>query len=219
MKQDNRLLIEYASDDWDNFHKYLYEHYDLKNSMLKRRAKKLNEFFEFTEENIRRLDEFARIVAEKEKWAYEKAKIQDSLFYVAMLQENSLISDYEIEVEMQLYSDKLLDGDEELGGTPFYRHQIHVYKRKNNSEAEILEHEDWLFKENHNEFGHFGTPHPLEHQFHCYTIHQLYTDCNTLAWQDILSTDLIFFDIIINVQNALEIKNNFREFNDRKYNE
>lgn len=194
MNNDNKLLIEYAIEKSERFDEYHYSPSQLQKHKLKKRKERLNKSFEFTPENIGKLDEFVNTINTKTKWAFEQGLRLKKYVETEMEKPDSFIEDYEIESELSLYSVKLYDDDEDLAGDPFYVSDLML------SVKHDIDNKEWLFETNHNKFERYDINYPLKHQWHCYFVHDMLEHHSILAWQDILATERIWVDVSLKVQ-------------------
>lgn len=169
---------------------------------LQERQQIINDNFQFTTENIEKLQRINEILRMKTVQAYKQAwKIEKYLLDTIKIPE-TFISDYEISFEISLFAEKKYEHIEEMQGNSFFSyvpflltfHKSDALHKEINKEIEA-----WLFDENHNEFQN-RKEHPLNNQNHCALLHDLY-DHTILSWQDIVDIEEVWFEINVRVQN------------------
>jgi hypothetical protein len=200
MKKYNKLFIEQALIGYEKIcsrYRGMKKFHD-----LFKRKYSLNKLFFSNIGNILRIEEINSWLQTKMQTDYIQAEQLEIILLQNMQQKSSFISDYEIEFNLQLYASKKYAKCKEMEGYPFLDYDPHISFRKqeNNCSEEIEGHKQWLLNQNHNEYQ-FDEVHPLKLQHHCYLLHDLY-DQTYLAWQDIIDTEMIWFDIVLKVQNC-----------------
>jgi hypothetical protein len=188
----DKLLIDKALDisSIQKKRKAYFELMDRKDS--------LDSTFNFSPENISRLESVNRLLNLKSKQAYEQAQKMEKHILKEMTSESSFISDFEIDFELHLFAETKYAHIEKMVGNPFfsYRPMLFTFAKKPDFDPNKY---CWLMDNNHNEYQHWGT-HPLKNQFHCAVFHELYHH-SYLAWHDIIDIEEVWFEVLVKIQN------------------
>lgn len=175
---------------------------------LHERKNHLNKRFEFTDENLLKIEIINELLQDKLLKAYNTAEVlEEELICKQHLNEN-FISDYKIEFRLSLFSKEKYSGIQDLDGNSFFTYEpslLFFYKRNENcTQQDIYEYKVSLKSTNYNDH---PIGHPLHSQHHHLLLHDL-EDHTILAWQDIIDIDEVWFEVIVNVQNISEMKIN-----------
>lgn len=205
MSSYERNFVDQATIGYSDFRRYRSKSRVLS---LHERKNQLNKKFEFTAENLLKIEKINELLQDKLLKAYNIAEVlEEELICKQHLNEN-FISDYEIEFRLNLFSREKYSGIEDLDGNPFFTYEpllLFFHKRDSNcTQQDIDDYKDSLKSTNYNDY---PIGHPLKYQYHSLLLHDL-EDHTILAWQDIIDIDEIWFEVIINVQNICEVKMN-----------
>jgi hypothetical protein len=205
MSSYERNFLDQATIGYSDFHRYRSKSKVLS---LHERKNQLNKKFEFTAENLLKIEKINELLQDKLLKAYNTAEVlEEELICKQHLNEN-FISDYEIEFRLSLFSKEKYSGIEDLDGNSFFTYEpllLSFCKRDGNcTQQDIDDYKDSLKSTNYNDF---PVGHPLHYQHHHLLLHDL-EDHTILAWQDIIDIDQIWIEVIINVQNICEVKMN-----------
>ena len=202
MSSYERNFIDQATIGYSDFH-----HYRPKNKVLALHERKnhLNKRFEFTDENLLKIEKINEILQDKLLKAYNMAEVLEEVLISNMQLKENFISDYEIEFRLSLFSRKKYSEIEDLDGNPFFNYEpllLYFHKRNENcTQQDIDQYKDSLKSTNYNDH---PISHPLHSQHHHLLLHDL-EDHTILAWQDIIDIDEVWFEVILNVQNISEV--------------
>ena len=201
MNNNDKLFLNHAQ--YDKYYEYYLAYTDKKKwrehkSQLYKRRNAMDKKFKFTKRNLLRLKQINKMLRAKEQKAYQLARQYETTVLKDM-NTNKFISDYEIDFEIALFSDKKYKNVEDMVGNPFYtdKYALHIFKKDSQTPKEAGEYEKWLFESNHNDM---GEKQPLYGQKHCALFHHLY-DHTYLAWQDIIEVEEIWIEVILRLQN------------------
>lgn len=177
--------------------------------VLNDRRSALNSQFEFTNENVEKLDAINKWLCDIETKTLDHAKRVVAFLKQQHKAECNFLTDFELDYRLELWSPQKYAQCEPLEGNPFFT--LHAllpnFKRYTNSENSPFDWEmddnpdslDWLRNDNHNEFA-FNSEHPLRFQNHCWLFHELY-DHTFLAWQDIMDIEEIWMEVLSRQQH------------------
>jgi len=199
MDKYDEIFLEQAKIGYNNFNKQ-YHHFSDKSNLLRQRKIQLNNQFEFTEKNVKRINEINQILRQKTESAFDNAEYLENSILDLIKGARPFISDYEIEFKLSLFSPQKYSKIEDLDGNPFFEYNpILGFNKSVDSPGliEIKKNID-LLQTNFNEFQ--FSEHPLKEQNHCYLLHDLY-DHTILSWQDIVDLEEIWFEVILTLQN------------------
>jgi len=206
MNKNDKLFLNHAQ--FDKYYEYYLAYTDKKKWRehkvpLYKRRNAMDKKFKFTRRNMIRLNQINQMLRAKEKKAYQLASQYETTILKNM-NTNKFISDYEIDFEIALFSDKKYKNVEDMVGNPFYtdKYALHFFKKDSLVQSEVEHCEKWRLS-NHN---YMGETHPLYGQKHCSLFHHLY-DHTYLAWQDIIEVEEIWIEVILRLQNIQTVKN------------
>ncbi len=152
----NKLFLDNElSKSWVSWHHN-------KTYQLGERKHSLNKYFIFNEQNINRIEAINKIVALKSHLAYLKAEKFEKYVLKEIESADTFISDYEIEFEVSLFSEKKYGDIEEMLGNPFFSFIPLLWHFSKKESIDVVL--KGLVHDNHNEYQHFED-HPLKHQF------------------------------------------------------
>lgn len=194
------VFIEQALLGHDRFRKRY--HFKPQYKRLLKRRKYYNGLFDFTHENIKKLEQVNNTLAIAYKQAYKQAEDFETNIKSAIKAKTPYIIDYEIDLKLHLWSPQKYKAFEDMDGNPFYSDSLSIGFSKQQVEIEDLDFKHYLLDENHNIF--YNSDHPLSGQFHCWPFHVLY-DHTALSWQDLVDVETIEFDVVLNIQNEVAV--------------
>ena len=206
MNKYDKLFLNHAQ--YDKYYDYYLTYTDKKKWrehkwQLYKRRNSMYKHFKFTKRNITRLNQINKMLREKERKAFQLAR-QYETTVLKQMNTNKFISDYEIDFEIALFSDKKYKNIEDMLGNPFYtdKYALHFFKKDSIVQSDKEETEKCRLS-NHNDL---GEKHPLYGQNHCALFHHLY-DHTYLAWKDIIEVEEIWIEVILRLQNIQMVKN------------
>ena len=205
MSSYEKNFLDQATIGYSDFRRYRPKSKVLS---LHERKNRLNKKFEFTAENLRKIEKINEVLQYKLLKAYNTAELlEEKLLSIQYLNDN-FISDYEIGFTLVLFSKEKYSGIEDMDGQPFFSYEpllLPFYKRNGNcTQEDIVENKESIKSTNYNDY---PIEHPLHYQHHNLLLHDL-EDHTILAWQDIIDIDEIWFEVVIRVQNIFDVNMN-----------
>ena len=202
MNKNDKLFLKQARLGYSNL---LYQyHRKSPNEILSNRKHLLNEKFDFSDANIKRLSDINSLLSERGKAAYEIAEKQENQIVELMRNPGSFIFDYEIEFLITFFAEQKYSHIPDLEGNPFFEWKPMQFIKCIDIEQRVEREKDKerLFKEDYRET--FFASQPLSGFCHCYLFHDLIYH-TILSYQDIVDIEDVWIEVILTVQNHQEI--------------
>jgi len=164
-------------------------------NFLKERKQINNRSFAFNTNQIAQIKEIKQF-AIKEKTAYELARDMEKHALKLMKKNQLVISDYEIDIHVQLFPSSKYAHVETMKNCPIVEFKLsNPFTKGDLAEGDYS---NWFFRNNHNEFNHLKD-HPLKGHWHCWLFNQVYKD-SILSWEDIIDVDEIWINVNLKYQ-------------------
>ncbi len=164
--------------------------------ILFERKIELNSNFDWSDENIEKLRKINDLLHKKEAEVHKHANWLRSRHKEWM--ESKRIEDFEMQVQIKLYSSEYERFHPGMKGKPFFIDKyLAGFGHKEDDPDNAFVNESW------NEYAHSSNP--IAKDYHCHTFHCIY-DHTILSWEDIIKIEYIGIDIKVWNQFFVEIK-------------